>query len=326
MKIVIKSNVNTEEKLRERLPALFAAGHQLRFYTLAASDDALLADADADILIVDAMGSVSARLIAGMPGLKLIQSEGVGYQGFDVAEAKRRGIPVCNNRGINDSAVAEHTLLLILACLKNARNMDAAVRRGKQMEAKKECFGVLRELSECTVGLIGFGDIARKTAEFLKPFGPRVLVTNRTFYPDAEAAYGVQFAKRDVLLKESDFVSLHLPVNADTEGLADADFFARMKTGACLINTARGELVDNRALYEALRSGKLAMAGLDVLAPEPVLRDHILLDPQIADQVLLSPHVAGLSSLTIKKLYQGIEENIRRIQNGEPPLHQIGEG
>lgn len=323
MNIVFISNMTTSEKLQRELPQLFGSGFDVKFYTLDTAEEEICTQRDTDILVVDAMGTVSEAMLQAMPALKLIQSEGVGYQGFDLAAAKRRGIPVCNNRGINDTAVAEQTLLLMLGCLKNARNLDTAVRAGRQIEAKKACFGKLRELSECTVGLIGFGDIARKTAGFLKPFGAHVLVANRTQYPQLEAEYSVVFTDLDTLLAESDIVSLHLPVNADTAGFADAAFFAKMKQGAIFINTARGELVENTALYDALCSGRLSMAGLDVIAPEPVTADNLLLKAELADKLLFSPHIGGLSSLTVKKLYSGIWENIQHIQNSEPPVHSI---
>lgn len=323
MNIVFLSNVSDKQRVQREIPEIFSAGFSVRFYPLGASADEIGADGDADVLVVDAMGSVEKELINVLPSLKLIQSEGVGYQGIDLEAAANRGVAVCNNPGINDTAVAEQAIMLMLSCLKNARNLDQAVRIGRQIETKKEYFGKLKELSECTVGLIGFGKIARKTAQFLKPFGARVLYSNRTRYEELESEYSVSYVDMDTLLGESDIVSLHLPANSRTAGIADASFFKKMKSGACFINTARGELVDNNALVEALLNGRLSMAGLDVIAPEPVMPDNPLLDKRIEDKILFSPHIGGLSSATVSKLYQGVLKNIIRIQNSEEPINRV---
>lgn len=323
MNIVFLSNVSDKQRVQREIPEIFSDGFSVRFYPLGASADEIGADGDADVLVVDAMGSVEKELIDVLPSLKLIQSEGVGYQGVDLEAAANRGVAVCNNPGINDTAVAEQAIMLMLSCLKNARNLDRAVRIGRQIETKKEYFGKLKELSECTVGLIGFGKIARKTAQFLKPFGARVLYSNRTRYEELESEYSVSYADMDTLLGESDIVSLHLPANSRTAGIADASFFNKMKNGACFINTARGELVDNNALVEALLNGRLSMAGLDVIAPEPVMPDNPLLDKRIEDKILFSPHIGGLSSATVSKLYQGVLKNIIRIQNSEEPINRV---
>lgn len=323
MNIVFLSNVSDKQRVQREIPEIFSEGFSVRFYPLGASADEIGADGDADVLVVDAMGSVEKELIDVLPSLKLIQSEGVGYQGIDLEAAANRCVAVCNNPGINDTAVAEQAIMLMLSCLKNARNLDQEVRIGRQIETKKEYFGKLKELSECTVGLIGFGKIARKTAQFLKPFGARVLYSNRTRYEELESEYSVSYADMDTLLGESDIVSLHLPANSHTAGIADASFFDKMKSGACFINTARGELVDNNALVEALLNGRLSMAGLDVIAPEPVMPDNPLLDKRIEDKILFSPHIGGLSSATVSKLYQGILKNIIRIQNSEEPINRV---
>lgn len=323
MNIVFLSNVSDKQRVQREIPEIFSDGFSVRFYPLGASADEIGADGDADVLVVDAMGSVEKELINVLPSLKLIQSEGVGYQGVDLEAAANRGVAVCNNPGINDTAVAEQAIMLMLSCLKNARNLDQAVRIGRQIETKKEYFGKLKELSECTVGLIGFGKIARKTAQFLKPFGARVLYSNRMRYEELESEYSVSYADMDTLLGESDIVSLHLPANSRTAGIADASFFNKMKCGACFINTARGELVDNNALVEALLNGRLSMAGLDVIAPEPVMPDNPLLDKRIEDKILFSPHIGGLSSATVSKLYQGVLKNIIRIQNSEEPINRV---
>ncbi len=181
----------------------------------------------------------------------------------------------------------------------------------------------MRELSECTVGLIGFGDIAKATAKYLNAFGADVIYTNRTKYTGLEKEYNVSFCDMDTLLKRSDFVSLHVAVTQDTIKMVNVDFLGKMKSSAFLINTSRGDLVDNEALYDALLNGRLAGAGLDVISPEPVTADNILLNEKIRDKMILTPHIAGITSLTVDKIYRNIQENISRYSNGKDLKNRV---
>lgn len=258
-----------------------------------------------------------------MPKLKLIQSEGVGYQGIDLEYAKKRGIILCNNKGVNDTAVAEDAILLMLACLKSIITGNQSVYDGRQIEVKRKSFGVIKELSQCTVGLIGFGDIARATAKFANALGARVIYSNRTRYPELEKEYNVTYAELDYLLGQSDFVSLHTAATDDTREMVNDEFLSKMRSDAYLINTSRGDLVDNEALLNALLEGKIAGAGLDVISPEPVTADNILLDERIKDKLILTPHIAGITNLTVQKIYKNIYENINRYSNGQPLKNRI---
>lgn len=320
MNIVFYSNVTTAEESFRQIPEL--KEHNVSFFRLDESEN-LIKKTDTHILFVDAMGTVDKKIISAMPELKLIMSEGVGYQGIDTAFAKERGIPVCNNRGVNNTAVAEDTVLLILACLKSLITGNRSVYDGRQIEVKKASFGKIRELGECTVGLVGFGDIARCTARFLNALGAEVLYTNRTRYESIENEYGVSYADLDTLLRKSDFVSLHLAVTDETKNIVDASFLNKMKNDAFLINTARGDLVDNNALYSAVLNGEIAGAGLDVIAPEPVTADNILLDEKIKDKLVLTPHIAGITRLTVKKIYINMWENITRLIDGKPLMNRV---
>ncbi|MBQ9227317.1 MAG: hypothetical protein IJ168_00685 [Eubacterium sp.] len=320
--ITFISNVTSLDGIRQNIPEF--SEHSIHFFSLADSPEAILAAApDTEIIVVDAMGRVGADLIGGLPLLRLIQSEGVGYQGIDLAAARAHGVTVCNNKGVNDTAVAETAVMLMLACLKELTAGSQAVYDGRQIEAKQAAFGVVRELSECTVGLIGFGDIARATAKLLKGFGATVLYTNRTRYEALEEEYGVQYAASDKLLAQADFVSLHVAVCEDTRLMANAAFFSKMKEDAYFINTSRGELVDNAALLQALLAQKLAGAGLDVIAPEPVTADNILLDERIKNKLVLTPHIAGITSLTVKKIYRNIYRNVTAVLQGQTPQNIV---
>ena len=321
-KITFISSVTTPERAYENIPEL--KDFDVKFFQMHESSKRVISEApDTEFIIADAMGRVDGELISSLKSLKLIQSEGVGYQGIDLECARRCGVTVCNNKGINDTAVAECTVFLILACLKNYENGVRALYDGKQIEAKKAAFGVTRELSECTVGLVGFGDIARCTARLLNAFGARVIYTNRTRKAELEKEYNVEYVDLDTLIESSDFVSLHLASCEETRNTVNAAFLSKMKKSAYLINTARGDLVDNEALYNALKNGEIAGAGLDVISPEPVQADNILLSPDIKDRLALTPHIAGITSLTVKKLYRQCFENIIRVINNEQPINIV---
>lgn len=320
-KIIFISNVTTPEKAYYNIPEL--EEQDVKFFNMADSNEKIISEAgDAQIIISDAMARVDDELISSLPSLRLIHSEGVGYQGVDVESAKKHNVIVCNNKGINDTAVAEVCVFLIMACLKNYTRGFKAMYEGRQMEMKKNAFGKVRELSECTVGLVGFGDIARATARLLNAFGSRVIYTNRTRYKELEQEYNVEYMPLDEMLDCADLVSLHLAVTPETRNIVNADFISKMREDAFLINTSRGDLVDNEALYDALINDKIAGAGLDVIYPEPVEADNILLDKGIEDKLVLTPHIAGITSLTVKKLYRNIYENIVSL-NQDKPLKNV---
>ena len=293
------------------------------------AEDYLSIAGDADFIIADAIGAVSAELIEGMPNLRLIHSEGVAYNRIDVEAARKKHVWVCNSRAMNASAVAEQTILLMLGMLRDVAGGDRAVREGRQISVKEGYMqrGDLRELPDCSVGLVGFGAIGQETAKLLRAFGvENILCTKRTpLSPAEEEAFGVRCCGIEELLAGSDIVSLHLPVTENTTGLADRSFFASMKDGALFVNTARGELVDDTALIEAIASGKIAMAGLDTLDREPVQPDHPLLNvPEaVADRLLFSPHIGGITASSFRRSYAMIAEDIRDAAEGRTPKRVV---
>lgn len=284
---------------------------------------------DADFIVVDAISSVSGELIKQMPNLKVIHSEGVAYNAIDLKAADECGVYVCNAKGMNAMAVAEQAVLLMVGMLRNVVVNDAAVRAGHQIETKEAYMqnGNLYELADCSVGLIGFGDIAQKTARLLKAYGVKEIYYYKRHRLDSavEAEFGVEYRDLDSLLASSRIVSLHLPVTKATTHMADHDFFAKMQSGSYLVNTARGELIDDQALVEALKSGKLAMAGLDTLDHEPVQRDHPLLNqpPEIAQRLLFSPHIGGITTASFYRGYAMIEEDLQLVAQGKRPKRVV---
>lgn len=293
-----------------------------------ASDDEILGlAADTDFIMADAISPVSARLIEGMPNLKLIHSEGVAYNAIDLDAARAHGVFVCNNAGANAVGVAEQTVLLMLACLRDAINADAAVRCGQQIQTKERMMlEGIREMDDCRIGFIGFGAIAQETARHLAGWGCEMLYNKRhRLSEEEERTLGVRFASMEEIAKTCDIVSIHTPVTDETRNMVDTEFLARMKSDAILINTARGEIVDTEALAEALEAGTIAAAGLDTVAPEPVGPDNPLLNlsEQASRRLVLSPHIGGTTVGFFRRAHRTIWENIARVTSGEKPINIV---
>src|SRR5918993_3945438 len=222
---------------------------------------------DAEVLL-HILRPVTEEVLAGAPRLRLVQKIGVGVDTIDLEAARRRAVAVANMPGTNTQAVAEAALMLMLAALRNLPGLDRECRVGNGWSPEgeaRERRNTLGELCGRTVGLVGAGAVASRLVEPLEALGARVIYTDRRKRPDL----GIERHDLDHLLEASDVVSLHLPLTPETEGLIDRAALARMKPGAILVNTARGGLVEEEALVEALATGQLLAAGLDVLAEEP---------------------------------------------------------
>ena len=322
MDIVI---LGQEARYRAYQPAMPFIGRQtLAFLDKdSAEEEIAAASPEAEGLFVDAITPVTASLMDRLPKLRLIHSEGVAYDRIDLDAARQRNIYVCNNKGCNAGAVAEQAILLMLMLLRRALPGDRAVRQGRQMEMKEQCMTEgLTELSACKVGLVGFGDIARATAERLAPFGCELYYyTRHRRTPEEERKYSVTYLPLEELAAACDIVSLHCAVTDETRNMVDEDFLARMKPTAYLINTARGDLVDNAALVQALTEGRIAGAGLDTLAPEPVPDGHPLtvLPQEIQDRVALAPHLGGITEASFRRAHAHMWRNAERLAAGERP-------
>lgn len=321
--------IGDEARTRKYLPDLPIVDEvDLTVVPRGTDDDAILARAGkADFILADAISPVSARLIAGMPNLKLVHSEGVAFNAIDVRAARERGVYVCNNAGVNAGAVAEQAVLLMLACLRDAVAADAAVRAGRQIQTKEHMMVEgIRELGDCKVGFVGFGAIAQAAAARLANWGCEMAYTKRTPLPAAdEERLGVRFEELDRLAQTCDIVSLHVPVTDATRNLVDDAFLARMKDDAVLINTARGEIVDQQALARAIANGTIAATGCDTLSPEPVPADHPLLNlpAEASHRVVLSPHIGGVTEGMFHRAHRAAWQNIARVAAGERPLNVV---
>ena len=267
-------------------------------------------------VLLHVLEPVTAEVISAAPQLQLIQKIGVGVNTIDLDAAKQRGVAVANMPGTNTPAVAELTLLLILATLRRVAFWDTTTRQGKGWEAELGVFDSLGELNGRVVGLVGYGAVATRLAPILQACRASVVYTARQAKPDAVG----KKCSFNELLQISDIVSLHVPLTPETTSLMDTAAFARMKPGSILINTARGGLVDETALISALQSDHLRAAGLDVFADEPIPEDNSLLT---LDNVVRTPHIAWLTPETLERSVVIAVENCRRLRDGEPLLHQV---
>jgi phosphoglycerate dehydrogenase-like enzyme len=299
------------------LSARLAALPDLSVTVCSESDDTKLMDLlpEADVLW-HVLKPVTAAMMARAPKLRLIQKIGVGVNTIDLEAAKERGIAVCNLPGTNARAVAELTLALMLATVRRLPLFDAAMRDGSAWALDPTVQDNLGELGGRTVGLLGYGAVPRLLAPVLKALGCNLLYTARIPHADALG----EFRSLKTLLAEVDILSLHVPLTSETRHLIDSAAIRRMRRGAVLINTARGELVDQAALTEALRDGHLAAAGLDVFVEEPPNPAELLLTLR---NVVVTPHRGWLTTGTFDRSFALAAENCRRLAVGETLLHRV---
>ncbi|WP_033075466.1 2-hydroxyacid dehydrogenase [Sphingopyxis sp. MWB1] len=293
---------------REAVDAIFGPGVVVHVDEAAALDGVA---GDITVLL-HVLTPVTAEFIAAAPKLKLIQKLGVGVNTIALDAARDHGVAVCNMPGTNSQAVAEMALSLMMAVLRRTCFFDARTRAGEGWSADPSELDSVGEIAGRTVGLVGFGHSAQRLAPVLEALGARVVYTARSEKP---VAY--DYIPLDRLIAQSDIVSLHMPLTEETRGSIDP--FA-MKKGALLVNCARGELVDEARLVDALASGHLLGAGLDVFAQEPLPQDHPLLG---LSNAVLAPHIAWLTPETLVRSLTVAEENCRRLAAGEALLHQV---
>lgn len=278
---------------------------------------------DIQALFADAISSVSRELIALLPNLKLIHSEGVAFNGIDIDAAREHGIFVCNNKGCNAAPVAEQAVMLMLMALRQGITGHQAVRDGRQIQMKEQVMASnAPELGEQSVGLIGFGDIAQATARLLRPFGCKLYYYTAHRRPEAvEDEFGVSYLPLEELVATCDILSLHCAVNERTRHMIDDALLAHVKPGAILVNTARGDLVDDLAVRRALIDGRLGGIAMDTLFPEPTPADHplVALPAEIASKAVYSPHLGGITGGSLRRAHRNMWNNLRLVLEGKRP-------
>lgn len=276
--------------------------------------DCLIREAvDADYLLVSGRLPIDDGVLTAATHLKMIQRTGVGTEMLDVEASKQRGIPVYVNAGVNAQSVAEHTLTLILACLKRLPQINHQTHEGVW---KKQQVGVTtHELKGKTVALVGMGNIGRLVAQMLQPFGAKVVYTDVFRQSEeVESRLGLTYCESfEALLPQSDILSFHCPLTKENTEMLNSKTFAMMKQGAIVVNTARGKLINPEDLYDALQLGLLAGAALDTHYEEPVKEGYRLAE---LDNVILTPHIGGLSYEAFETMMHDAMQNIKAFEEG----------
>lgn len=268
---------------------------------------------DADFLLVSGRLRIDAEVLEAASHLRMIQRTGVGKEMLDLEAIKQRGIPVYVNAGVNSRSVAEHTMMLILACLKRLPEVNAQTHQG--IWNKQETGVTTHELFGKTVGLVGMGHIGREVAALLQAFGARVFYTD--IYrqsEDVELRLGLSFFESlDQLIPHVDILSLHCPLTENSVGMINSRTLMMMKSGAIIINTARGPLVNPDDLYDALLSGHIYSAGLDTHYEEPIGPNYQL---SALQNVIMTPHIGGLTYEAFRSMMKNAIDNIVSFDKG----------
>ena len=267
---------------------------------------------------------ISEEVMKALPNLKLIQSSGAGYDKIDIEAAARAGIPVANAPGLNTLAVAELALAAIIVLRRGFIYADREIKKGQYQPGREKLLEQgMSEVSGSRWGIIGLGRIGAKLAEAGKVLGAEVNYYDQFRRTEAEEKQlGVNFCSFEELLTASDVIIICVALNAETRGLIGSREMKMMKPGAILINTARGGIVDDTALAEALAQGHLGGAGLDTFETEPLPIDHPLLNlpEEVKDRILLTPHLGGITTEALNRMMKFALDNCARVLNGEKPL------
>lgn len=261
---------------------------------------------EAEYLLVSGRLKINRTVLGNAQNIKMIQRTGVGLDSIDLEYIRNHDVPFYVNKGVNAQSVAEHTILLMLASLRNLVEINENTKRGIW---KKQAQGVCtHELCGKTVGLIGMGAIGRKVAGMLKAFGAEVLYNDVSkMKQEDENALEIKFSTREEIIEKSDIISLHCPLTDDTRHMINDRAVNKMKNGVILINTARGGLIDEAALINGIKNGKIAGAGIDVYEKEPVDNSEVL----NLQNVITTPHIGGV---TYDSFYQMMYQAMRNIE------------
>lgn len=259
----------------------------------------------------------TAEVLAGLPDLKLLSTRSVGVNHIDTDACRARGITVCNVPDYGSHVIAEHVFALLLTSLRHITEAGLKVKEGNFDYHGLRGMALMGK----TIGIVGTGKIGRFVARIAHGFGMRILAVDKCRVLELEKEFGVRYVPMDALLAESDIVSLHLPALPETMHLIDADAIARMKHGAIVVNTARGELIDSKALLAGLQSGKVSRALLDVLEHEKdfVWNKKLITHPN----VIVTPHIAFYADDSMHRMYLDSFQSIDQWKQGAPITHVL---
>jgi len=276
--------------------------------------------AEVSAIITRTSSYINKKIIEASPKLKVISKTGVGVDNIDVFVATEKGILICNVPEVNSISVAEHTVALILAVAKDLVVMDKAVRKS---EWSKRYSLIPVELKQKTLGIIGFGSIGKKVAAMCKGFQMCILIYDPYLTSNAISKQSVSLVSNlETLFQKSDIISIHVPYNEKTHHLVNSSLLRMSKKGAILINTSRGQIIDEKALFKSLKNGPLSAAGLDVFEEEPVNISNPLLN---LDNVILTPHSAALTKECSARIAVEAVQAVIDVLNGKKPRSVFNE-
>ncbi len=272
--------------------------------------------AGAQVLVIN-KSVITEKILESAPDLKLICEFATGYDNANVPACNKYGVKVANIAGYSTLSVAQHTFALLFYLMESMRHYDEFVKSGAYANQSHFCCLDIpfHELEGMTYGIVGMGTIGKKVAQIATAFGAKVIFYASSGHSDCTDYEQVSF---DELLERSDVISLHCPLSDRTRNLFNADAFNKMKKTAILINVARGAVVSEQDLYDALTEGKIAAAGLDVLNPEPMAKDSPLLKIQDSTKLMVTPHLAWASTEARKRCLEEVKKNIIAWQEGTP--------
>ena len=321
-KVVITMNNRPPSEIT--LNVIRDAGLEVEYVKCATENEVITAAQGADVLLVGTVPHTTRRVLEALPNLKMVGRSGVGVDSVDLDAATELGICVTNTPGINTSEVADHAMAMLLSITRKIPEQTAALKSGAWSDRPQEVEklrGQLRRIAGTTVGIFGLGSIGKAFAIRVRGFGPEKIIAHAPYVPQTTAdLFGVQLVDFDTLLAESDFIPVHSPATVETNHIFNIDAFRKMKSSAIFINCARGPLVDEAGLQEALETGEIIAAGIDVTEVEPLDAESPLLK---IDNLTISPHVAGTSEVSGGEGARRWGENAVKVLTGKA-LHGLG--
>lgn len=318
MKIIQITNTYKGEVL-EIVKKHVPEGFEIRTLQENSVDELAKNVSDADYILASGRVKIDERVLVNAPKLKMIQRTGVGIDTLDLEALNNHNIPVYVNKGVNSESVAEHSVLMILACLRKLNVINDNTKKGIW---KKQAQGITTfELYGKKVGMLGMGNIGQKTARLISAFGAQIIYYDKYRQSEeVEKELGIKYDTLENVLKNADIVSLHCPLTEDTRHVINSESIALMKDGVVIVNTARGSLIDEEALYNAIKNGKVAYAGLDVHEKEPIPEDDKLM---ACDNVIVTPHIGGVTYDSFDAMMKAAMRNIELYDLGR--LEEIEE-
>ncbi len=298
-------------------------GWDVRYIGRPISEEGLKEMQEADYLLVDCMDRITKEMLAPCAKLRMLHVEGVSFNMVDIEGAKELGIMVCNNKAVNAAAVAEHCAALMLAGYRKIGWMDHNIRTYGYKKANEMFVSCgVREVEGCTIGMIGMGVIGREVAKRLAGWGCRLVYSDPVrMSSELEKAYGLEYLSQEELMKQSDIISIHVPVLPSTINMINRETLSLMKPEVLLVNVARGEIINNDDLAWALENQIIGFAALDTVSPEPMPDDHVLrnLSTEADSRVIFTTHAAGRTDQAFMRMLEWAVASMIKMENGERP-------